>query len=309
MTPIDLPNPATTAQSVFPSDAKPDALRICVLFTCFNRRQTTLSCLRALATSTGIEAFQLSAVLVDDGSTDGTADAVFAEFPWVQVVRSQKALFWSRGMHLAFGTAMLRGFDHYLWLNDDTLLMPDSLSRLLACHQLVRPQSDAPVILVGSSIDAATGTLNYGGQRQPSRLVKFRVERIAPQAYPQRCDTLTGNIVLIPADAAFKVGNLDPSFEHAMGDTDYGLRARKLGVQLWLAPGVHGHCSANPIANSFQDTTLPLLQRWRLMLHRKGLPWRSWLIFTRRHMGVMWPLYFAWPYLKFWLAGSIARLR
>jgi hypothetical protein len=34
------------------------------------------------------------------------------------------------------------------------------------------------------------------------------------------------------------------------------------------------------------------------MMHRKGLPWRSWLHFTRRHMGWNWPLYFAWPYAK-----------
>jgi GT2 family glycosyltransferase len=309
MTHPDHPHTSPAAQRTFPAQAKSNALSICVLFTCFNRRETTLSCLRALTNSTGLDDFQLSAVLVDDGSTDGTADAVCAEFPWVEVVRSQKALFWCRGMHSAFEKAMLRGFDYYLWLNDDTLLIPDSLSRLLSCQQLVRPQSDAPVIVVGSSVDAATGTLNYGGQRQPSRLVKFRVERVEPQDYPQKCDALTGNIVLIPADAASTVGNLDPSFEHAMGDTDYGLRARKLGVQLWLAPGVHGHCSANPIANSFQDTTLPLRQRWRLMMHRKGLPWRSWMIFTRRHMGVIWPLYFLWPYLKFWVVGSIARLR
>jgi GT2 family glycosyltransferase len=302
-------NLAVATQSIFLGEAKPDGRRICVLLTCFNRRETTLSCLRALAKCTGLDEFQLSAVLVDDGSTDGTADVVCAEFPWVEVVRGQKALFWCRGMHLAFAKAVHVGFDYYLWLNDDTLLMPDSLSRLLSCHSQVRLQADAPVIVVGSAVDAATGTLNYGGQRQPSRLAKFRVERIAPQDYPQKCDALTGNIVLIPADAASRVGNLDPGFEHAMGDTDYGLRARKLGVQLWLAPGVHGHCSANPIANSFQDTTLPMRQRWRLMLHRKGLPWRSWMIFTRRHMGVVWPLYFAWPYLKFWVVGSIARLR
>lgn len=43
--------------------------------------------------------------------------------------------------------------------------------------------------------------------------------------------------------------------------------------------------------------------------HRKGLPWRSWLIFTRRHTGVMWPLYFAWPYAKLLVVSPFTAAR
>jgi GT2 family glycosyltransferase len=154
-----------------------------------------------------------------------------------------------------------------------------------------------------------TGAHTYGGERQPSRLAPFRVERVALAAAPQRCDTMTGNIVLVSAAAAHRVGNLDPSFEHAMGDTDYALRARRLGVELWLAPGVQGHCSANPVADTYRDESLPLAVRWNRMMSRKGLPWRSWLTFTRRHTGVMWPLYFTWPYFKLVVVSCVTRLR
>ena len=289
----------------------PAAVRVCALLTCFNRRDTTVACLRALHASTGLENVALHAVLVDDGSSDGTAQAVRAEFPWVEVVVSAGALFWCRGMHLAFEAALRRGFDHYVWLNDDTTLRPEAVAGLLACEALLRAQTVAPVIVVGNTVDPVTGEHTYGGERQPSRLASFRVERIAPDSVPQRCDTMTGNIVLIPARAAQRVGNIDPAFEHAMGDTDYALRARRLGVELWVAPQVHGSCAHNPVGGTYLDASLPTVERWKRMLHRKGLPWRSWLTFTRRHMGVMWPLYFAWPYAKLWVGSglSIARRR
>ena len=287
----------------------PAAVSVCALLTCFNRRDTTVACLRALHASTGLENVALHAVLVDDGSSDGTAQAVRAEFPWVEVLVSDGSLFWCRGMHLAFETALRTGFDHYVWLNDDTTLRPEAVAGLLACEALLRQRTDAPVIVVGSTVDPVSGAHTYGGERQPSRLARTRVEPIAPDSLPQRCDTMTGNIVLIPARAAQRVGNIDPAFEHAMGDTDYALRARRLGVELWVAPHVHGTCADNPVAGTYLDASLPTAERWKRMLDRKGLPWRSWLIFTRRHMGAMWPLYFAWPYAKLWLGGLSATRR
>jgi len=272
--------------------------RVCALLTCFNRRDKTLACLHALARSTGLHTTRLSAVLVDDGSSDGTAQAVRDTFPWVHVVQSSAALFWCRGMHLAFDTALRSGFDHYLWLNDDTLLQPDALARLLASEAQLRQQAGAPVIVVGSTTDAVTGRVTYGGELLRSRWKPLRVERVQPANTAQRCDSMNGNIVLLSADVARRVGNVDPVFEHSMGDTDYALRAGKLGVQVWVDAGVHGHCSANPSQGSWCDRSQPFAARWKNMHTRKGLPWRSWLALTRRHAGPLWPLYFVLPYLK-----------
>jgi len=292
-----------SATFVSPDSSVVDACastRVCALLTCFNRREKTLACLQALEASTGLENVRVSAVLVDDGSSDGTALAVQARFPWVTVVRpdpDEGALFWCRGMHRAFAVAQRFGFDAYFWLNDDTMLLPDALSRLIASQAQVQARVGSPVIMVGSTTDALTGKVSYGGERRVSKWRPLHGERLQPLAVPQPSDSMTGNIVLITADVAGRVGNVDSVFEHAMGDTDYALRARRRGVQVWVDAGTHGTCSDNP-PGAWRDRTQPLATRWRDMMTRKGLPWRSWLVFTRRHAGPLWPIYFVSPYAK-----------
>ncbi len=269
--------------------------------TCFNRRKQTLACLRALFNNTGVQSGELDihVVVVDDGSTDGSSEAIADAYPAVQVIRGDGNLYWCRGMHRAIEEAQKHHFDYLLWLNDDTLLFEDALGRLLLCDANLLANSDKPRLIVGSTQDKTSGILSYGGQvRSPGfRRTRFQLlENKSSQ--PMRCDTMTGNIVLVPAGTHTLVGNLDPAFEHAMGDTDYALRAGRLGVEVWAAPGVHGTCSDNPAENTFMDAKLPLRARLKLILGRKGLPWRSWLIFTQRHTGIFWPIYFLWPYLS-----------
>lgn len=271
-------------------------MKFAVLITCHNRKAITLGCLDALFKNFLPDRNLVEVFLVDDGSTDGTADAVLAEFPWVRVLSVGSNLFWCRGMHMAFETALQGNYDYYLWLNDDTTLRPDALSRLLECETLQGKGN--PVIVVGSTVDAETGELTYGGVVQSSRFRPTTFRLVAPGDAPQRCDSMTGNIVLIPSRIAHAVGNLDPVFEHAMGDIDYALRARQMGFEVWIGPGVFGTCSDNSHAGTYLDASLPLSRRWQQMMSRKGLPWRSWLVLTRRHAGPLWMLYFAWPYFR-----------
>lgn len=289
------------------TDLGPAQRRVCALLCCHNRRAQTLACLRALQASTGLAHVTLSAVLVDDGSRDGTAEAVAQAFPWVQVVRADGSLFWCRSMHLAVAQAQGQRHDFYLWLNDDTLVQPDAVARLLDTAKTCAAIASSAVIVVGSTVDAHSAALTYGGRRRVSAWQRTRWELLAPSDTAQTIDTMDGNLVLVNAAAATLVGNLDPAFEHAMGDHDYALRARALGVGVWLAAGVHATCPVNSAQGGFNDAALSLRQRWRHMMSRKGLPWRSWARFTRRHAGPLWWVFFAWPYVRV-LLGRSARI-
>lgn len=279
------------------SSNTPGKLRVVAILTCFNRKPLTLDCLTALKASADRAGIELHAIVVDDASTDGTADAVKRSFDWVKLLAGSGALYWNRGMHLGFAHALRQQADHYLWLNDDTWLLPDGLQRLLNQASALQQAQGQPVIVVGATTDAS-GRVSYGGSVALSRFRRFSYRPVWSEREPMACDVMNGNCVLIPREVAMRVGNLDPVFEHAMGDTDYALRARRAGYPLYVAAGIVGRCSNNPAKGTFNDRSLPLARRWQLMLARKGLPWRSWLRFTRKHGGVMWPAYFVWPYAK-----------
>jgi GT2 family glycosyltransferase len=283
-------------------------LRVVAVLTCFNRKPLTLACLDALAVAARRAGARLEAIVVDDASPDGTASAVRERFPWAVVIAGSGSLFWNRGMHKGFALALERPADHYLWLNDDTHLMPDALASLLAQSAALRSSLSAGVILVGATAEQGSQRVSYGGRVAASRLRPFNYHLVYSDHEPVPCDAIEGNCVLIPHDVAMRVGNLDPLFEHAMGDTDYGLRARSLGVRSFVARGIAGHCSPNPLSGTYFDTTLPLAERWKLVRSRKGLPVRSWRHFCRRHGGFLWPLHFAWPYAKVMFTGVKAAL-
>jgi GT2 family glycosyltransferase len=277
--------------------------RVLAILTCFNRKALTLACLDALATTAARAHVELEAIVVDDASPDGTAAAVRERFAWAQVVEGNGSLFWNGGMHKGFGLALGREADHYLWLNDDTHLVPDALPSLLQqSAELARANGTAP-ILVGATAERDSGRVSYGGRVARSRLRPFNFHLVHSDSEPVPCQAIEGNCVLIPRAVALRVGNLDPVFEHAMGDTDYGLRAQALGVRTYVARGIVGHCSPNPLGGTYFDTSLPLSRRWKLIRSRKGLPVRSWRHFCRRHGGPLWPVHFAWPYAKVLLTG------
>lgn len=255
-------------------------MRIAVLLTCHNRRATTLDCLAALSMQCLPDDTRLTVYLVDDGSTDGTATSIGERFPEVRVVRGDGSLYWCGGMRRAWSEAMAGDYDGYLWLNDDTRLLPTAVATLLmSCEEA--SSLGRPGIVVGSTCDPDDGRLTYGGYRG--------LRRVEPSDEMQACDTMNGNIVLVPRGVCKAMGNLSPEFRHNSADQDYGLSARKAGFEIWVAPGLLGQCRRN-LGERWADPKVPFRQRWRSLQSPKGQPLRETYIFCRRHNGWRWPL-------------------
>ena len=279
-------------------------MRITVLMTCFNRKEMTLEALESLFSQKRVEDLDVTVYLVDDGSRDGTSQAVAERFPQVSILQGDGSLFWNGGMRKAFAHALAKGFDGYIWFNDDTCLDEDALYRLTTCANEVA-ESLGSAIVVGSIRDPHTGERSYGGVTR--RAFRFRLDfvpELPDDRGPVRCDTMNGNFTLIPATVAERLGNLDGAFRHQLADFDYGLRATEAGIPVILAPGYYGCCSDNSASGTWRDSSQPFSKRWRHLLSPKGAPFREWILYTRRHFGWRWPLYALSPYVKTILAIS-----
>lgn len=247
-------------------------MQVAVLLTCFNRRDKTLACLDSVYKQTAIEDTELEIFLVDDGSSDGTSDAVACEFPKVKIIRGNGHMFWNGGMNLAWKTAIDEGFDTYLWLNDDVSLYESAFKQMFDSFKAGREESGDSPVIVGSFCESETGEHAYGGFEVKKTLWSVTKRRMHPNGKLRACDTFNGNAVLIPQDVVRVVGILDPKYTHAFGDVDYGYRCMEKNIPVYLAPEYIGECARNSISQAWYSPDLTFIQRYKRLNQPTGCP-------------------------------------
>ncbi|MFK7997001.1 MAG: glycosyltransferase family 2 protein [Granulosicoccus sp.] len=288
-------------------NAETPAPRLAVLLTCFNRCEDTLACLRSLADQQDIQgAIDIDVVLVDDGSTDGTAEQVAVNFPSTRILKGDGQLFWNGGMSLAFNTALGDNYDFYLWLNDDTQLAADALARLLSTHQSLADNGHKAAIVVGSTSDPLGKETTYGGVNSQYRWWPLKYVLQEPGDSAIECDTMNGNCVLIPKAVTQLINGLDPVYTHYLSDHDYGLRNRQAGGSVWIAPGYYGVCEVSKPLRAKQDKAT-IKQNIAALDTPKGLAigdtdltsFSEWKHYCKQHGGrLLWPIYWLAPYRR-----------
>ena len=244
-----------------------------VLLTVFNRKDKTLQCLSRLFDQLPVEDLQIDVFLTDDGCTDGTAEAVESLFPSVHILEGSGELFWNRGMLMAWKAATeTRNYDAYIWLNV-------YVDMLVSLTQAMKQTSER-AILVGATEDAAHSKLTYGGRLSEGTIPIPSVE-LAPVDY------FNGNIVLVPQFVFRQLGYIDGYFTHSKGDYDYGLRAKKAGLQIYQIGKVLGECDEHPTIDKWCNPNVPFAQRWKLLNRPNGMPPRETFYFEKRHYGII----------------------
>lgn len=226
-------------------------MRLAVLMTCHNRASTTLECLKRLMPQLGSAD---KVFLVDDGSADGTGAKVRGAFPAVRVIDGDGTLYWAKGMRKAWEIAAEEGdWDGYLWLNDDTMLSPDAMEKMLA-------KDDGRSLVIGSLCDAA-GRAVYG----------LNVN-----------GWVNGNCVLVPRKIYETAGMICGEYAHAWADSDYALHARRAGFAV-VGAGTVGTAEWHPLRPDLSAMTLA--QRWRSLFDPKGWNLHDLWLYRRRNRG------------------------
>jgi len=225
------------------TDKRPDCS---ILIVNWNTRDLTMRCLKSVFETAGdmcVEVF-----LVDNGSTDGSVDAIRECFPNVSVITNASNVGFSKANNQAIKNATGR---NVLLLNSDTELLPNALGELINA-------------LDADRIIAAAGPmlLNPDGSVQPSCgsfpnlwsefLFQSFLYKILPSPFPLNrrihplqqwkyrrkhfVDWIGGAAMAIPSVVFQRVGFLDESSFMYGEDMDWCWRARSLGYEIQHCP-------------------------------------------------------------------------
>lgn len=273
-------------------------MRVLALAACWNRRESTLRSIRSLAQQKLPAGATLEICIVDDSSSDGTAAAVRDQFPRVAVVEGSGNLYWAGGMRFGWQKyAEGRSFDYLLVFNDDVEVEQDALARLIAVAQNLERDGCRHYTVCGALANQS-GATTYGGVLRASCWHPLRFRIAEASAVPQSCDTLNMNFALISRAAIDRIGFLDPDFVHGRADYDFGLRLRKQGGRVVMAPGVIGRCERHDLNKQSLKPGLSFSERWQRLTSVKEQPPKERAIYFRRHGGILWPVLWAIPYVR-----------
>lgn len=215
-------------------------ITIAVIITCHNRISKTKKCINNLLIQNLSKKIKIHIYLVDDGSIDGTFEYFQKKHPKIKLMKGSGNLYWGGGTNLGFKKAVKKGYDYYMWLNDDTFIFPETISQLLNVRKIFKNKE---IICVGSTKNT-NNTRSYGGLLNiGSKIRVFKNKIVMPNKHYQHINRFNGNIVLISNKAQKKIGILNPELKHNFADIEYSLRAELKNIKMVLCPGYQGICN------------------------------------------------------------------
>jgi GT2 family glycosyltransferase len=209
---------------------------IAVVIVNWNGRSLLDACLGSLLQQTPPPQFVF---LVDNGSTDGSAEYVRAAWPSVIVLATRTNLGFAGGNNVGIRAALAAGADAILLLNNDAQLLPAALERL---GSALGPDGSnvaaaAPKILYRSTpevIWAAGARLDWwrglAVDRGLNELDVGQYDR------PEQVQSATACCLLVRSDAFRQVGLLDEGYFMYFEDADFAVRLNKSGRRIAYEP-------------------------------------------------------------------------
>lgn len=257
-----------------------------------NRRDTTLRFLRSIDALIIPRAVHLDVLVIDDGSTDGTSEAIKSEHPKTVVEQADGTLFWSGAIQHGLEYFRERGYDHAWLLNDDLELSPACLEHLLAVVEKYPGR-----IYTGTTIDDG-GIIIYGGIL---KLPKFRFRKVDETDFENGIaftDTLNGNCALLSEKALSTFDWPAPGiYVHEGFDMFLGLEASRLGIGPIAVRNAICKGDPNTAKLQYYSRSEPLWKRLKGVIGHKGVYPRMYWDLCRRFSGRLFLLHFLKPYI------------
>lgn len=260
--------------------------RVAVIVVNWNGREVTLECLRSLSALTYPN---VDVIVVDNASSDGSAEAIRTAYPNVTVLAMPENLRFAGGNNAGMREALARGAGMVLLLNNDTVVDPDFLTHLVSrietdpTYGMAAPKIyyfDQPdrIWFAGGVISMWTGTMRHIGIREADCGQHNAVQEI---------DYASGCCILIPAGVIGTVGMLDESYHMYTEDADWSMRVRRAGytivyepsARIWhkLSVSAGGHLSRFKLKNKFLSN-FRFFWRYGSWAQRLVFPWMSVLV-------------------------------
>ena len=254
-----------------------------IIIPCFNRRAITLGCLRRLKETGASAGFRV--LVVDDASTDGTAEAIAQEFPEVEVLHGGGELYWTGAVELGMRHAISQGASCCVWLNDDLVVGDDSIK------SIVKLALEKQAMVTGQGIIRLLDSeLWYFWIIMKSKYGLKLLEPKREVSGPVAVDTCRGNMVAIPRAVVEKIGYPDGlNIPHLAGDSDYGLRATAAGIPCLLLPSaIFYELEVIRTDNqSWLHSNKPVAEIWKAAVAKRGVLYpRMVIVYNLRHWGL-----------------------
>jgi rhamnopyranosyl-N-acetylglucosaminyl-diphospho-decaprenol beta-1,3/1,4-galactofuranosyltransferase len=192
---------------------------ICAVVVTFNRRDLLTKCLRGIL-SQSVPADHI--LIVNNASTDGTAEMLRRDFPQLEVLHLPENIGASGGFYEGFKWAHERGFDWIWATDDDGTPAPDCLEILLA------RRGEQPEVIVPRQRDSQDR--DYGFVIMQGKPREVTQDVIAGRHSPTDRRFLFAWVgCLVPRQAIDAIGLPARDFFIWFDDSEYALRLRKHG--------------------------------------------------------------------------------
>jgi GT2 family glycosyltransferase len=224
-----------------------------IVLLSWNGRDLALACLdsidRTVRARSDADHLSTETILVDNGSSDGTVEAVRARFPWVEIV----ALPANRGFAAGNNAGLARARGRYVCLlNNDTLVRPDAFETCVR-HLDAHPEVGA----VGPQLLHDDGRKQNSIHNFPTLLLELvprgLLEVLAPRRYPSKrfvhdapldVEAMLGACMVVRRDVVEQIGPLPEDYFFFLEETDWFFAMRAAGHRVVHLPDarlVHLH--------------------------------------------------------------------